>query len=892
MRGDENAPAWRRYSRFWGSNSKADVSEELAFHIEERVADLMAEGMSESQARAETMRRIGDIEALKQQCSDLSVERERIRRRRDWLGEVRMDLTLAFRQFRRVPVMTIVAMITLGLGLGANTAIFSIVNAVLLRPLPFDDADRMVAVRETYENGELQAGPGTFTEWSNRARSFESLSAQTGGTFNITQGGSPERVEGAFVTPSFFNTNHLPALLGRYFAESEASPSQDHVVVLSHELFMRRYAGDRTLIGRDILLNEEPFTVVGVTPPSFRIDGNDAELWVPLTLTAEDRARFNEHWLTVYGKLKPGVSVDAANADMKRVAAEVAAMHPKVMNGWGVKVIPAARWLSGDYRRQLLVLFGAVGVILLIACLNVSSLLVARATARRKEMAVRSALGASRWRLIRQIMTESVALGALGGVFALIVARFALSALLHVAPAGVPRLDGAAITGRVLAFCALSSLAAGFLLSALPALRVNATNPQSALRDSGKNASEGNTRDGVRSMLVIGEVALALALLAGAGLFIRSAMNLNRVDPGFDPVNLMSLHFSLPPQRYKTPDQVAQAYDEVVRRISEVPGVEQVSAAATVPLAGGPVGVSMKLQDRNFEPNDELQYMRFNVAMPGYFDMMKIPIVRGRAITAADRASTIPVAVVNETLARRIWGNANPIGKQISCCFNGKEPRVWREVVGVSRDVKYFLNDTTESEMYIAHEQMPALSWGWYSNSLTIVYRSRGDAQGTLAGVRKAISGFDSNLPLYSTRSFDELRKRSTAANDFSLWLMGCLAAVALTLAAVGIYGVIAYFVQQRTQEIGIRMALGARGADVVRLVLRQVTALAVAGIAGGVVLAVAGGRAVESLLFNVKAADAVTYILGSGCMLLVILLAAYIPARRATRVNPLTSIR
>ena len=887
---EDTAPAWRRYSRFWGSNPSADVSEELAFHMEQRTAELMSEGMSELEARRETMRRIGDLDALTRECRALSTEKERMERRRDWIGETRMDVRLALRQFKRVPVLTAVAMITLGLGIGANTAIFSIVNAVLLRPLPFQDAERVVAVREMRDGEDYQAGPGTFTEWTKRARVFESLSAQTGATFNLTEGDAPERVSGAYVTPSFFATNHLAPQLGRYFVESEAEEGNNHVVVLSHDLFVRRFGSDRSLIGRSILMNEEPFTVVGVAPAAFRVDRNDAEMWVPLSLTSADRARFNEHWLIVYGKLKPGVSLESANADLVRVTKEIAALHPEEMDRWSAAAIPARQWISGDYRKQLLVLFGAVGVILLIACLNVSSLLVARATARRKEMALRSTLGASRWRLVRQITTESVVLAMLGGVVALLVARFALTGLLRIAPEGVPRLDGAALTGNVLLFCAVSSLVTGFLLSALPALRASVVDLQRTLRDSGKNSSEGNTRDGVRSLLVIGEVALSLALLAGAGLFIRSAMNLNRVDAGFDPSNLMSLRFSLPGQRYSTPEQVAQAYNDVVRRIKNVPGVESVSAAGSVPLSNGAIGVSMQLPDRTFHSNDIDQYMHFNAAMPGYFDLMRIPIVRGRAITAQDRANSTPVAVVNEALAKRTWPNENPIGKRIACCSGGG-PRVWREVVGVARDVKLSLEALPEPEMYIPHEQMTPMSWGWYSNALTVVYRAKGGAQ-TLPAVRNAISGFDSNLPLFGIRSFDELRKRSTATNDFSLSLLSCLAAVALALAAVGIYGVIAYFVQQRTQEIGIRMALGARSADVIGMVMRQAAVLAVFGIAGGLFLAIAAGRAVQSLLFDVQGTDWVTYGAVSGCMALVILIATWIPARRATRVDPLTSIR
>jgi putative ABC transport system permease protein len=888
---EDNAPAWRRYSRFWGSNASADVSEELAFHIEQRVADLMSEeGMTEAAARRETMRRIGDVEALARQCQDLSLERERMQRRRDWIGEVRSDVRLAFRQFRRVPVLTAVAMITLGLGLGANTAIFSIVNAVLLRPLRFDDSDRMVMVRELNQGSDYNAGPGTFTEWVRRSRSFESLSAQTGATFNITQGGAPERLRGAYVTPSFFRTNYLAPEHGRYLAEEEAEQGRNHVVVLSHDLFMRRFGGNRRVVGSSVLLNEEPYTIVGVAPAAFRMDGNDAELWVPLALTAADRARFNEHWLIVFGKLKPGVAVDAANADIARVTAEIAAEHPDDMLNWTANVVPAARWIAGDYRKQLLVLFGAVSVILLIACLNVSSLLVARATARRKEMAVRSALGASRWRLVRQVVTESVALAMMGGVVALIVARLSLTALMRIAPEGVPRLDQAGITSGVLLFCAASSLFAGVVLSALPALRSSRVNMLRALRDSGKNTSEGNTRDALRSLLVVGEVALALALLAGAGLFIRSAMNLNRVDAGFDPSNLMSLHFSLPGQRYSTPEQVAQAYDEIAARIAQVPGVEKVSATAAAPLSGGGAGVELHLPDRTFAPGTE-EYMHYNIAMPGYFDLMKIPIVRGRAINAQDRATSAPVVVVNETMARRIWPNENPLGKRLSCCSGGKDV-VWREVVGVSRDVKMSLAGETESEMYVPHTQVPAMSWIWYSNSLTMVYRSRGSAQQTLPAVRRAIASYDANLPLFNLHSFEDLRKRSTAANDFSLSLLACLAAVALILAAVGIYGVIAYFVQQRTQEIGIRMALGARGADVVQLVLRQAAALAVCGIACGLLLSLGAGRAVQSLLFNVHATDWATYGVVSTCMAVVILGAAYIPARRATRVDPLSSIR
>jgi predicted permease len=886
----EKAPLWRRYQRFWGADVARDVDEEMEFHIEMRMEELLSAGMTEWQAREEVMRRIGDMNALKSECQSIASQQEEMVRRRDWLTGLRTDVAVSLRQFARAPLITVIAIITLALGIGANTAIFGIVHAVLLQPLPFRNADRMVAVHETRQGNENTVGPGQYTEWTRRTRVFESLSAYTSSAMSLVEGGAPMRVPSAWVTPSFFRTNYIAPEYGRYLQDSEGVPGNAHVVVLSHELFASRFGSSPSIIGKTIHLDDTPFTVVGVAPRGYRMNEDDPQLYVPLALTPEMESHFGEHWLRVTGVLKPGVTLEAAMRDMERVSREIAALHPDEMVDRSARVDDYQRYIAGDYRTQIFVLFGAVGLILLLACLNVSSLLIARVNARRKEMAVRAALGATRWRIARQLMTESLVLAMAGGAAALVVARAGEALLLWIAPAGVPRLANTTLSGTVLLFGAALTLLCGGALGVLPAIGSVNVNPERTLREAGRSSGAGASRDRLRNVLVTGEIALALMLLIGAGLFVRSALKLSHVDPGFNADNVVSVRFALPGTRYDTNEKVTSAYRDVLSRLATTQGVRAAAAISSVPLNGYDVDVLLDVSGKSYDPGHKPD-TQFRIATPGYFELMGIPILRGRGIQESDHANAQNVVVINQALAKLIWGNENPIGQRIACCTRDTA-KVWREVVGVTGNVRHRLDAEPEPEMYMPYEQVPSDIWGWFGNSLGIVARANAISPSLFSSIRNTIASFDATLPVYDVESFETLRAKSTASTRFSLILLTSLAGIAIVLAAVGIYGVIAFFVQQRTHEIGIRMALGARRTDVVTMVVRQGVGLATFGIGAGLLLAFGASRALRSLLYQIDPFDMLTYVVVALCIGVVAVVACVGPARRAAGLNPLSTLR
>jgi predicted permease len=886
-------PLWRRYARFWGADARADADDELAFHVDERVADLVAAGWPHDAARHEALRRIGDLDALKRSVVAIDESDAPRRRRREAFGSLGTDARLALRQLRRNPVVACVAVLTLALGIGANTAIFGVLYAVLLRPLPFAHADRLVTVIETQRGGTTGVGPGQYTEWTRRARAFESMAAFTLGTLNLSDAGdhaaAPARVTAVFTSPSLFRTLELPPAAGRYLLPDEARPGRQHVVVLGHGLFTARYGGDRRVVGRTIRLNDEAYTIIGVAPPGYGLIPDGDLLWVPLALTAKDEAIFSDHWLTVFARLRPGVSLEAAQRDMERVSREIAALHPTDMAERSALVRDFRVDLAGDYRRQLTVLFGAVGLILLLACLNVAGLLLARLGARRGELAVRAALGAGRLRVVRQLLTESMVLALLGGVAALAVAHAATRVLLAVAPPDVPRLDGAAPGGLVLLYAVVPTLLSGLLLGILPARRATRGGASAVLRAEGRGGAAA-PRDRVRRALVVAEVAFALALLAGAGLFVRSAQNLARVDVGFDAAHLVSARVTLAGARYDTPERVTAGAARILDRLRALPTVRAAAATTSLPLADGGPDAEMHVEGRENTPGHE-PFADFRIVAPGYFETMGIPILRGRAFAPADRAGAPLVAVISESLARRLWPGESPLGKRLSCCV-GDGVRVWREVVGVSRGVRHYLTDAPRDEMYVPYEQTPPQTWIWFGNGLTFAVRTSGPTGAALAQVREAVAAADPALPVYDLRTYDDLRRRATAESRFTTLLFSAFALVALALAAVGIYGVLAYLVTQRTPEIAVRLALGARRRDVLALVLGEGGRLALTGIALGLALAVAGSRALESLLYGITPTDPLTYTLVAAGLGLVALAACWIPARRASAVEPNAVLR
>ena len=881
-------PSWRRYLRFWGPDVRSDVDDELAFHVELRVDELVARGMDPAAARAEALRRLGDVDALARECQSINTERLTIARRREWLRGTGTELRVAARQLLRYPVLASVAVLTLALGLGATTAIFSVIYAVMLRPLPYADADRIARLAETVRGEEASVGPGQFTEWSRRARAFDAIGAYLPTTYNVTDG-TPERVRAAFATSGFFRARYLTPALGRYFLPEEEQAGRERVVVLSHSLFQQRYGGDPRIVGRTIRLNGQPYTVIGVAPAALSLASPGDMLWTPLALTAQHKVTFNQHWLTVFAKRRSGVSLQDAQRDMERVSREIAELHPQHMRDYSARVLDFHADLVVDHERSLIVLFGAVGCVLLLACLNVANLLLARATVRRKETAIRAALGATRGHIVRHFLAESFVLAAAGALLALVVSRVTLGVLLHFAPDEIPGLAHAGEGPSAVLFLAAASVLVALGLGLLPALR-GLRSVQPALRMGGRSSTANSNRDRLRSGLVVSEVALALVLLAGAGLFVQSARRLNDINLGFDASRLVTARISLASARYPTDEHLQRTYADAIARIRAFPHVTSVSANSSPPLAGGAVGVEVSVEGRTSSPGMEPD-AQFHTVSADYFETMRMPLRQGRALARADGARSPAVVVINETLARRLWPNERAIGKRIACC-GPDSARVWREVVGVVGDARQFYTRDPLAELYVPIDQAPSASWIWHANSLAFMVRTDGEIAAVLRGIRAAVAAIDPTLPLYDAWTYDDLVHHGAAANRFSTVLFSGLAALALVLAAVGIYGVLAFSVAQRTFEIAVRVALGARPGSVLALVTRQGMTLVAWGLAIGVVLAIAMRNTVTTLLYQVRPTDPLTYIASALLLAGVGFLAAYVPARRAAHVDPATSMR
>ena len=879
-------PSWRRYLRFWGPDVRSDVDDELAFHVELRVDQLVAQGMDPAAARAEAWRRLGDADTLARTCREIDGDRLTSARRREWLHSTWTELNLAARQLRRYPVLASIAILTLALGLGATTAIFSVLYAVLLRALPYADADRMVRITETMRGSETAVGPGQFTEWLTRTSAFESLGAYLPTTFNLTEG-TPERVRAAFATSGLFRARYVKPAFGRYFLPEEDQVGREHVVVLSHGLFVERFAADSRIVGRPIRMNGETYTVVGVAPPEFSIATPGDQLWVPLALTAEHTSTFSDHWLAVYAKRKPGVTDAQAQRDMERVSREIARLHPDDMVDRSARVYDFRDDLVADHRRSLTTLFGAVGFVLLLACVNVTNLLLARATVRRKETPIRTALGATRGTIVRHFLMESIVLAASGAVLAFVVSRLTLRGLVRLAPAEIPGLDRAGEGPATALFLAAVSIAVAVFLGLLPALRGLRT-VEPALRMGGRTAGATTTRDWLRSALVVSEVALALALVAAAGLFVRSARKLNTVDLGFVPGGLITARISLASSRYASPEIVQRTYLELGDRIRGLPHVVSASANSGPPLAGWTPSVDIHVEGTTYSPGNE-PAARFHIVTPGYFETVRARLAAGRMFSRADGDRAPRVAVINAALARRLWPNESAIGKRIACC--AVDPP-WREVIGVVGDMRQVLQRDALPELYVPIEQTPSLAWTWFGNSLAFVVRTDGDVADVSREIRAAVTQTDATLPVYDALTYDEVLSVASAPNRFSTVLFSALAGLALVLAAVGLYGVLAFSVAQRGFEMGVRMALGARPLDVVALVTRQGMRLVIRGLVLGLALALAGGRLVASLLYQVAPSDPPAYIAAGALLVVVGALACYLPARRASRVDPVTALR
>jgi putative ABC transport system permease protein len=796
------------------------------------------------------------------------------------------DLRSAFRQLAKSPGFTAIALLTLALGIGACAAIFSVVNSVLLRPPPFPQPDRVVTARETLLPAvpDSPVSSGVFYAWQKQASSFERMGALTSATYNLTGEGEPVRVTAMRMTASTLPTFGMTPALGRNFSADEDAPGTDNVAILSHGLWRRHFGGRPDVLQRDVYLNGRAFTVVGVMPSDSPFPER-WELFTPYAPTASNRENLGfSRQNYVYARLKPGATIAQAQAELTALGERLAERNPQ-MRGWGVRLFPVMESSVGEVRPILLSLLGAVGLLLLIACANVASLLLARAISRGKEMAVRAAVGASRARLVRQLLVESVCLALAGGALGVLIAQLGLEALLALAPDTLPRAGGIAVDGRVLALTATLALLTGIAFGMVPALSASRVQLHDTLKESGRGASEGARRQRLRSTLVVAEVAVALVLLAGAGLLMRSFARLQQQDPGFRPDGAMTAHIHLPRPKYRTAQQYVAVADATINRLAALPGVQVVAASHHLPFTFPEylINRGFEIVGRPLPAGADTPTARTTGITPDFFQALGIPLQRGRAFGAQDTPQSQPVAIINEHMARRYFPGEDPLGKQLR--LNIGDGR-GREIVGVVGDVKADrLDGGTTAQIYLPFAVAP-------DNDIFFVVRAPGSLAGLPGAFRAAVSNVDPELPIAYLRPLADWVDLSVARQRYAMTLFGVFAAVALLLAAIGIYGVMSYSVSQRTGELGLRMALGANGGNIVRLVLARGGRLIAVGLLAGLAGALLLTRLIDSMLFGIRSYDPLTFAVILAVLAAVGILACLLPARRAANVDPLTALR
>jgi predicted permease len=813
------------------------------------------------------------------------------------------DLRHGLRVLGSQPAFTAVAVASLALGIGANTAIFSVTNALLLRPLPYDDADRITIL------WQRSPGLGVQQDWFSTAQYldirldnqvFTDVAATIGASFNLTGRGVPERIDGARVSSSLFPLFGAKAAVGRVFTPDEDKPGKPPVVILSNGFWKRGFGSDPSVVGRSLTLNGNTFTIVGVMAADFvfnkeimpAVNGiQNVDLLLPLPLNETARTNRGGEDFNVFAKLKPGVSLAKAQADMNVLAARMKRDYPQNYppnGGLTVSVVPLINQVVGDVRLALYVLLGAVGLVLLIACGNVANLLLSRAAVRQKEMAIRAAVGASRERIVRQLLTEAVLLAALGGILGLALALGAVNVLSRFGPANIPRLSEIGIDGRVLAFTFAISLVTGVVFGLVPALRASRLDLNDVLREGGRSgvgtSAFGLGHQQLRKLLIAGEIALSLVLLIGAGLLVRSYERITSANPGFDPTNVLSFRLALPGFRYKTPDAVIAFYEQLEDRLAALPGVRHVGSNYLLPLSSVALGWE-PITVEGYVPKaagEDLIIASSGYVSPDYFRAMGIPLLQGRFFDDRDVRDAPDAAIVDDKLAERFWPGQDPIGKRMRRGDSGP----WRTVVGVVGDTKqYEVDGEPPITAFYPNRQLGV-------GTRYLVIKTTADPRGLVGAVTREVHALDADLPVYDVSTMEERLAGSFARRRFSMFLLGVFAACASLLAAIGIYGVVSFWVSQRTRELGIRAALGARQNDILRLVIRQAVILVAAGLAAGLVAAFGLTRVMTSLLFGVSATDAVTYGLLAVALGVVALVASYVPARRAAGVPPIVALR
>ena len=865
----------RLRSLFRRGQVEAELNEELRYHLERQIEVNTAAGMSVEEARYAALRAMHGLDQRKEECRDM--------RRVRLIEDLWQDSRFSLRSLLKRPGFTAIALLALALGIGANTAIFSLVNAVILQPLPYRDPDRLISVYGTRNRStQGSVGPTDFLDYRSQNKTFEQFAASGSMMLpmNLTGSGEPERLNASIITGNYFDTFGVRPALGRGFSLENEKTGQDHVTVLSHAFWQTRFGGDPNIVNKTINLDGKAYEVLGVMPTEVVLP-QPAQLWVPINFDADPEMKMrNARFLRGIGRLKEGVTLDQAQTDTDLIAAQLEQQYPDSNTGWSLRLIPLREILVGGSRTMLFILFGAVGFVLLIACANVANLLLVRAAARQKEIAMRTALGASRLRIIRQMITESLLLAIFGGALGALLAVAGVKLLVSLGEDNIPRTANVKIDATVLAFTLLISLATGLLFGLAPAIRTMKENLVDALKDGIRGGSEATVKNRTRSLLVVFESAIAVMLLIAAGLLIRSLVALQNVDPGFDPNNVLTLRVDLPRQKYNTPEKASNFFEQLETRVAGLPGVEAVGLITDLPLSGEARDMPYRVEGR--PATSDIAFVDFRRVNKNYFSAMRIPLRRGRNFTEQEVRQSDKAIVVSQAFVDSVFPNEEALGKRL-IIWSGIRNEPY-EIIGIVGDTRYqSLQGEPSATMYVPTRELLFVN---------LVIRTQGDPLSLVGGVRKEVNALDPDQPIAAIRPMTEWVAMSAAGARYRTTLLGLFALLAMFLAATGIYGVMSYSVAQRTQEIGVRMALGAPTLDVLKLVVRQGMILALIGIVIGLAAALALTRVMSSLLFGVTERDPITFVVVAALLIVVAFIACFVPARRATKIDPLVALR
>ena len=853
-----------------------ELDEEMQFHLQRDIERNVKSGMSLEEARYAAVKSFDRLEQSKEEC--------RSARGVGLVENVVRDVTYSLRVLLKSYAFTIVVILTLALGIGANTAIFSFANGILLRPLPYPQSDRLAVLDETAPKQGIESmsvSYPNFLDWRDQNTVFEGVATHYGTSrFAMTLGGQPTEIRGSRVSYGLFEVLRVSPLLGRTFTINEDRPEEDGVVILGYDLWQRNFGGDSNIIGKTVDVSRRQRTVIGVMPRGFRFP-EVSELWVPLAFTTKIYTR-NDHGLDAIARLKDGVTLTQAQTEMTTIARRIEEQNPVTNEGLGVKVISLHENLSGNYRDALLILLGVVGCVLLVACVNVANLMLARATARQKEFALRTALGAGRWQIMRQLLIESLLLATIGGAFGFVLSIWALRLLLTAIPIDLPFWMNFSIDLRVLGFTIAITLLTGFIFGALPALQTSRVDLNDNLKEGGRGA--GGVRSRARSLLVVTEIAMSLVLLVGAGLMVQSFLRLQRVNIGLNPKNVLTATLVLPRAKYTKNEQRTEFFKQLMERVRNLPGVEAASATGTLPLNGSTWGRSLTVEGYPVLSGGQAPSVQHTVVTPDYFRTMGISLLAGRDFNDSDAKDSPDVTIIDERLARQYWPNESPIGKRVR--FGPPEDNEpWHTIVGVVSTVRHQrVQEDTEASVYMPHQKIPV-------TGLSLVARTSSNPQDFIGAVRREVAQLDPDLPVSEVATMEEVVAEAIWQPRLYAMLFAVFAGGALLLALIGIYGVMAFLVQTRTHEIGIRMALGATARDVLKLIVGRGMKLTAVGVVIGVGGAIALTRLMHSLLFNTSATDPFIFILISALLSLAAFFACYLPARRAAKVDPLVAL-